>query len=73
MKIEKILKEDLDILKIDSSLSNRLKNIDIINIEDLWKCERNYLKDNNFSNSDICQIKIKLQLVGLDLNKKIIK
>ena len=40
-------------------------------VEDLWKCNRNYLKDNNFSNDDINKIKIRLQLIGLDINKKI--
>lgn len=73
MRIEEILKKDLGILKLDKKLNNKLNNIDIVYIGDLWNCKSSYLKENNFSNNDIYQIKIKLQLIGLDLNKKILK
>lgn len=70
MKLEELLKKDLGILKLSDSLNDKLNKLNIINIEDLWNCKRSFLKENDFSNNDICQIKIKLQLIGLDLNKK---
>ena len=70
MKDIKYLNDSIDILKLDNLLIERLNSINVYKVEDLWKCNINYLKEQNFSNSDISQIKIKLQLIGLDLNKK---
>ncbi|MBQ9071619.1 MAG: hypothetical protein IJY25_00470 [Bacilli bacterium] len=70
MKDIKYLENNIDILNLDDIVTKRLKSISIYKVEDLWKCKRNYLKENDFTNNDISQIKIKLQLIGLDLNKK---
>lgn len=70
MKNIRYLEDNIDILNLDNLLIKRLNNINIYKVEDLWNCKRNYLKENDFTNSDISQIKIKLQLIGLDLNKK---
>ena len=70
MKEIKHLEDNIDILNLDDILTKRLNSLNIYKVEDLWNCKRNYLKENDFTNSDISQIKIKLQLIGLDLNKK---
>lgn len=70
MKTNVYLEKSIDILNLNYDLINKLKKLQIYNIQDLCKCKRDYLKDNDFSNNDINQIKIKLQLIGLDLNKK---
>ena len=71
MRNKEVLNNNIDLLNLDKVLIEKLNNIDICKIEDLWKCNRTYLKDNQFSNNDISQIKIRLQLIGLDLNKKV--
>ena len=71
MRREDILNKDIKLLKLDSKVLCKLNNIDIYKVEDLWKCSRDYLKNNEFTNTDINIIKTKLQLVGLDLNRKV--
>ena len=60
----------INTLSLDDNLKNKLKNININYIEELWKLKRSDLKNNNFSNDEINKIIISLQLIGLDLNKK---
>ena len=62
--------EAIDILKIDDKIITKLNEVNINNIKDLWILKRKELKDLNFSDSEINHIRIKLQLCGLDLNKK---
>jgi len=71
MKNKEFLNNKIELLNLDEIIIEKLNSIDICKVEDLWKCNRSYLKNNNFSNTDISQIKIRLQLIGLDLNKKI--
>lgn len=71
MRNKEILNNNIKLLNLDDFLIKKLNEIDIYKVDDLWRCNKNYLKDNNFSNTDISQIKIRLQLIGLDLNKKI--
>lgn len=63
----------IDNLDLSSKISEKLKELQINKIESLWKCKKEYLKENKFTDSEIAQIKIKLQLYGIDLNKKIYK
>jgi len=70
MKNNEILNKNLKILKLDEALNEKLKEINIISLEELCNCKVAHLKENNFSNGEINQIKVKLQLVGLDLNRK---
>ena len=71
MKNIDCLKYNIETLKLSSSIVYKLKQIEVFKIKDLWECKRLYLKENKFSNNDIYQIRVKLQLFGIDLNKKI--
>ena len=46
-------------------------NIDNNIINDLWKLNRHELKQLGLTDQQINQIIIRLQLIGLDLNKKV--
>ena len=71
MKKKKVLEKDICELQLTSKVFDVLKENSINTIEDLWILKRQDLKNLKLSDSDINQITIKLQLVGLDLNKKI--
>lgn len=71
MKRLEVLNNNIDLLNLDSIIEKKLNNIGIFKIEELWKCTGIYLKENKFTSSEITKIKIKLQLLGLDLNKKV--
>ena len=71
MKTNTILDEDLKFLDLNTTIKNNLKNNNIIKIRDLWQLKRKDLKNFGISDNDISHIIIKLQLNGLDLNKKI--
>ena len=62
--------KSIDNLSLDKKIINKLKTININFIEELWQLKRIDLKNNNFSNDEINEIIISLQLIGLDLNKK---
>lgn len=66
-----ILEKSITELGLNSKITNKLKEKDILKIKDLWKMERKELKQNGFSDSEISQIIIKLQLHAIDLNKKV--
>lgn len=66
-----ILEKSITELGLSSKITNKLKEKDILIIKDLWKMERKELKQNGFSDSEISQIIIKLQLHAIDLNKKV--
>ena len=63
--------ESLKFLKIDEKTIKKLEKVNIKTINDLWQMKRKELKALNFSDSEINYLQIKLQLRGLDLNKKI--
>ena len=66
----KILEKDLSFLKLDSSVIEILNNNNINVINDLWCLNRKDLKALKISDKDIHNIIVKLQLNGLDLNKR---
>lgn len=68
-----MLHQDIKKLDLDSSLFQKLKSNGINVVYDLWKLKRNDLKEIGLSDSEINRIMIKMQLQGLDLNKKIYK
>ena len=57
-------------LSLSKELINKLKDKELNYIEDVWVLKRNNLKTLGFSNDEINNIIISLQLIGLDLNKK---
>ena len=70
-KINVNLKKDIKILDLDREGLAILKDNNINLIEDLWLLTKKDLKILGISDKDIKYISIKLQLLGLDLNKKI--
>ena len=71
MKKEMILDQNLSELKLSDKTENTLRKNDKNTIKDVWAMKRKDLKGLGFSDSDIMQIVIKLQLQGLDINRKI--
>lgn len=71
MENKEILNNNISFLNLDKLIIKKLNKLNINTIEELWNCNRSYFKDNNFDNLEIKDIKISLQLLGLDLNKKI--
>jgi hypothetical protein len=63
--------DSVSTLKLESKLINKLISKDIKIINDLWKLERKDLKNLGFSDREIKDIIISLELNGLDLGKKI--
>lgn len=64
------IEKNIEILDLDKNINCILKGNDIKRIEDLWVLNRKKLKEIGINDADIKQIVIKLQLLGLDLNKK---
>ena len=71
MKKQKVLEKDIKELGLNAKINNILKENNINTIEDLWKLKRKDLKNMKMPDSEITMIIIKLQLYGLDLNKKV--
>ena len=71
MKKKKILEKNIEELALNEKILKILKDNNINIVEELWVLKRKDLKDFGIKDSDITQITIKLQLYGLDLNKKI--
>lgn len=64
---------DIKCLNISSKVINRLNKNNIYTIEELWSLNRKDLKNIGIVDQEINQIIIRLQLEGLDLNKKVFK
>jgi len=71
MKKHKNLDKNINVLDVDSNIMHILSSNNINIIEDLWVLKRNDLKEMNLSDSDIKLIRIKMQLLGIDINKKV--
>lgn len=61
---------NLNSLELDKKVLEKLKLNKINSIEKLWELDRKTLKEMNFTYDEINSIAIKLQLEGLDLNKR---
>ena len=68
--MKECLDKSLDYLDLDKKIIERLKENNILKVKDIWALKRADLKRLSFKDSEIYHISIKLQLVGLDLNKK---
>lgn len=66
-----IISENIDILELDEVIINKLHKNNIYKIEEVWLLKRKNLKKMNLTDKEINYISIKLQLKGIDLNKKI--
>ena len=66
----KILDNEIEFLSLSDNVNKILKSNNINYVKDLWHLTRKDLKNLNLSDRDIQGVIIKLQLRGLDLNKK---
>ena len=67
----KILNSDISVLGLDNKILDKLRSSKLNLVNELWVLGRKDLKDLSLSDSEINQIIIKLQLNGVDLNKKV--
>lgn len=58
-------------LNLSSTLTEKLKSLNLNIINDIWILKRKELKEKGLTDIEIKSIIIALQLTGLDLNKKI--
>ena len=67
----KVLNSDINVLGLDNKIIEKLRDNKVNLVNELWVLGRKDLKDLSLSDAEINQIIIKLQLNGVDLNKKI--
>ena len=67
----KILNSDISILGLDNKINEKLRSNELNLVNEIWSLGRKELKNFELSDSEINQIIIKLQLNGVDLNRKI--
>ena len=67
---QKYLDSGIESLDVDSHTQDKLKINNINYIKDLWVLKRKDLKMISLTDKEINNIIVKLQLNGLDLNKK---
>lgn len=65
------LENNVDKLNIDNDILVILGNNNIYTVKNLWVLKREDLKKLNLSDNQINQIVIKMQLHGVDLNKRV--
>jgi len=71
MRYKYYIEQPIESLEIKETIIEKLKLHNINFIKDIWYLKRKNLKDFNLNDNEINQIIIKLQLNGIDLNKKI--
>ena len=71
MVMNMILEKNIEELQLNNKILNKLKEHNILKIRDLWIMKRKELKQLGFSDNEISQIIIKLQLHAIDLNKRV--
>lgn len=69
--MNKYVGSDIKKLNLNDTVIDKLKGNGINKVEELWGLGRTNLKEMGFSNDEINLVRIGLQLVGLDLNKKV--
>lgn len=65
------LNNSIETLGLDNDITNILLKNNINTINDLWCLSRKELKKMMLSDNKINNITIKMQLLGIDLNKKV--
>lgn len=65
------LNYSLETLEIDSTIITKLNTHNIYKVNDLWNLTRKKLRELGLNDSEIKHLTIKLQLHGIDFNKKI--
>lgn len=69
-KMNKYIYKDISILGLDDNIACLLTKNEIRMVNDLWLKTKKDLKNYGLKDKDIKYASIKLQLIGLDLNKK---
>ncbi|MBD9115204.1 hypothetical protein EGP95_05720 [bacterium] len=69
-KMNKYIYKDISILGLDDNIACLLTKNEIRTVNDLWLKTKKDLKNYGLKDKDIKYASIKLQLIGLDLNKK---
>ncbi len=69
-KNNKYIDKDISILGLDDNIACLLTKNEIRTVNDLWLKTKKDLKNYGLKDKDIKYVSIKLQLIGLDLNKK---
>lgn len=69
-KMNKYIYKDISILGLDDNIACLLTKNEIRTVNDLWLKTKKDLKKYGLKDKDIKYVSIKLQLIGLDLNKK---
>lgn len=69
-KMNKYIYKDISILGLDDNIACLLTKNEIRTVNDLWLKTKKDLKNYGLKDKDIKYVSIKLQLIGLDLNKK---
>ena len=69
----KYLDEDISYLNLNDKITNLFKENNILKVNDLWVLNRKNLKSLGLIDTEIKQVIIKLELLGLDLNKRRVK
>ena len=64
------LVKKIEVIGIDKGTIKKLNDLDIIYVYELCALNRKKLKDDGLNLKEINDIIVKLQLMGLDLNKK---
>ena len=64
------IEKKIEVLELEKDVLNILKDNDIKLVGDIWVLNRKRLKEMGITDKDIKYIVIRLQLLGLDLNKK---
>lgn len=70
--MKKILNDPISTLKVDDIIIDKLVSHNILTVNDLWVLKKKDLKEF-LTDKEIIELTIKLQLNGLDLNKKVYK
>jgi hypothetical protein len=67
----KNLEKDINSLELSKDVLKLLRDHDINFVKDVWVLKRKDLKSIGLKDSDINTLVVKMQLFGLDINKKI--
>lgn len=67
---KRLLEKEIKDMDFNPNIIKKLQENGVTYINDLWILKRKDLKDISLTDAEINQIVIKLQLHGLDLNRK---
>lgn len=65
------LNDNINSLNLNKDIINKLYIHKVYLIKELWQTTRSELRTFELTNKDISEVVIRLQLLGLDLNKKL--